>query len=128
MGTLDFYGRKVNLNSSQKLRYIRHLYQLAEEQHALEVKTIRSGTIDDLPHIPDPTLILSDSFCYLSLDTQDEQYTLCIPNKIVISNVFRIFFDDVWNKTTETPQEDRSFTHLLEHILHTIELLSDEEA
>ena len=129
MGTLDFYGHKVYLNSKQKLRYIKHLYELMNQENSIVLKPIHSGTIDDLQHIPDPTLFLSDSYCYMSLETNAPQYNLCIPNKVAISNIFRTFFDDLWDKTELNLDENNphSFLNVMQHIVHSIELMSDDE-
>ncbi len=129
MSTIDFYGKKVHLNSKQKLTYIKYLYELMQTDHHLDVKMVRGGVIDDLQHIPDPTLFLSDSFCYMSLETKTPEYNICIPNKVGINNIFRTFFDDLWDRTEYTLDENHplSFARLLQHILQAIELMSDDE-
>ena len=129
MGTIDFYGRRVHLTSKQKLVYIKYLCDLINQELPIEIKTVRGGVIDDLQHIPDPTLFLSDSYCYMSLDTKTQQYNLCVPNKVAINNIFRTFFDDLWNRTDAMAEDDHpySFTNLLQHILQSIELMSDDE-
>lgn len=128
MGTLDFYGYKVQLNSKQKIRYIKYLYEIIDQKLHLELKTIRGGTVDDLQHIPDSTLLLSDAYCYMSFDTNTPQYNLCVPNKIAISNIFRTFFDNLWDNTNYNIDENTSYSFLnvLKHIIHSIELMSDD--
>lgn len=128
MGTIDFYGKKIHLSASQRLCYIKYLYDLLHQQTHLELKTIRGGIIDDLQHIPNPTLLLSDGSCYMSLDTTTNQYNLCIPNKAGINNIFRTFFDDVWKKadSDEKLGDSHTFLQLLSHMVHSIELMSDE--
>ena len=129
MGTLDFYGHKVYLTINQRLRYIRHLYDIIQNKNQLELKSVRSGMIDDLQHIPDPTLLLSDAYCYMSLDSNTAQYNLTVPNKVGINNIFRTFFDDLWDKIEYNENESNpySFVNLLRHIVHSIELMSDNE-
>ena len=129
MGEVDFYGHKVVLNSNQKLRYIKNLYKMMSNHQHLELKIIRRGIIDDLQHIPDSTLFLSDSCCYMRLETNTSQYNVCLPNKVAISHIFQTFFNDLWDKIPLNTdiEHPRSFINVLKHIIRSIELMSDEE-
>lgn len=125
-GTIDFYGYKVKLTAAQRLRYITYLHELLTQKNSLEIKTVRGGTIDDFQHIPNPTLFLSDSYCYLCLDTITSQYNICVPNKVAINNIFLRFFDDFWEKTEpDEAQGTYSFVTRLLHMSRSIEIMSD---
>lgn len=125
-GMLDFYGYKVQLTSEQRLRYIKHLYSLLTNKYNLEMKTIRGGLITDFQHIPDPTLFLSDSFCYLRLETNTPYYNICVPNKIIINDIFREFFNDIWNgEKYNLVENGNSLVALIQHAIMSIEIMSE---
>lgn len=125
-GMLDFYGYKIQLDSEQRLRYMKHLYTLLTNKYHLEMKTIRGGLITDFQHIPDPTLFLSDSFCYLRLETTTPLYNICVPNKVIINNIFREFFDDIWNgEHYDAVENGNSLVTLIQHAIMSIEIMSE---
>lgn len=125
-GVLDFYGYKVQLTCDQKLRYVKHLYQMIEKRYSLELKTIRGGTITDFQHIPNPTLFLSDTFCYLRLETNNPMYNICVPNKVAVNDIFRQFFDFIWDDQKYNNVGDfKSLLSTIRHAIHSIEIMSE---
>lgn len=124
LGTLDFYGRKIHLTTKQRLRYISYLYEALTSIGSIELRTVKSGVIDDLQHIPSPTLFLSDTFSYMCLETNHSNYTICAPNKAAINHIFLNFFDEFWTKT-ETEQGSTAFLNLLRHILYSIQIIAE---
>ena len=90
------------------------------------MKTIRGGLITDFQHIPDPTLFLSDSFCYLRLETNTPYYNICVPNKIIINDIFREFFNDIWNgEKYNLVENGNSLVALIQHAIMSIEIMSE---
>ena len=95
-GILDFYNSKVQLTPEQRLRCMEYTAKIPEKNPKLRFRILRNGTISDLQHIPNSTLFLSDSFCYMRLIRQGPVNNLSVINKVQVCDLFRKFFDDIW--------------------------------
>lgn len=96
-GMIDLYNTKVYLSPEQRIRCLKYACSLGEKNPKLNFRILRNGLISDLQHIPDPTMFLSDSFCHLRLVRSGPRNNLSIINKVQVCDLFRKFFDDIWN-------------------------------
>lgn len=95
-GELDFFNTKMHLTPQERLTYLTHACSLQERNPGLEVRLLRNGAVSDIQYIPDPTLLLSDTVCYLRLTRTGPVNNISIVNKVPVCDMFRHFFDDVW--------------------------------
>lgn len=95
-GELDFYNVKVNLTPERRLRYLEYAVSLQSGNSGFDLKILRNGAVSDMPHIPNPTLFLSDTMCYLRLVRSGPTNNISVVNKVPVCDMFRRFFQDVW--------------------------------
>ena len=120
-GELDFYGQRIHLSPDQRLRYLKHLKHLSESQNAFEIRVLPNGLLSDYQHIPRPTLFLSDDFSYLRLKKNTDDYNICIPNKIILNQIFTDFYNTTWKSDSCVSPES-----YLTHAIHSVEILKIE--
>ena len=120
-GELDFYGRRIHLTPDQRLRYLKHLKCLYETSAFLQLKILPNGILSDYQHIPRPTLLLADDFSYLRLKKNVPDYNICIPNKLILNQIFTNFYNSIWESDTCIAPD----THLT-HAIHSVEILKAE--
>ena len=124
-GELDFYNEKILLTPEQRLKCMNHILTLMEKNKGLRVKLIHGGLITDFQHIPNPTLFLSDSVCYLRLIKEGPVNNISILNKVTICDIFRSFFNDVWTDGKYSSVENgQSVEKTLRHVMRSVEMLS----
>lgn len=124
-GELDFYNEKITLTPEQRLRYMRHILTSLKKNSDLVMKLIHGGLITDFQHIPNPTLFLSDSVCYLRLVKKGPVNNISILNKVTICDIFRSFFNDIWTDGKYASVENgNSVEKTLFHVMRSVEMLS----
>lgn len=121
-GELDFFGVRISLDASQRLRCLKNLERMMTTLDLLEVRVLPEGLLSDHQHIAHPTLFMSDSMCYLRLKRLTPEYNICIPNKIALDRIFEGFFDNVWNSSLE--QENfLDPASMIRHAIHAVEIM-----
>ena len=121
-GALDFYGYKITLTYEQRLRYMKHLQKLLTEKYNLHLRCIKGKVITDYQHIPNPTILLSDGFCYLRLESHNPTYNISIPNKLVVNDIFHQFFEFIWNGN-EGLSDSRALLEVVQHAIYSLEIM-----
>lgn len=121
-GELDFFGTRISLSVSQRLRCLKNLEHLITQLDLLEVRILPEGLLSDHQHISHPTLFMSDSLCYLRLKRLTPEYNVCIPNKIALNRIFEEFFNSVWNSSLDESGLYNA-TSMIHHAIHTIEIM-----
>ena len=96
-GELDFYGFRIQPTPEQRLRYIKHVDELRQNNEQLDLKVLPNGILSDYQHIPRPTLFHSQDFSYLRFARNTPEYNVCIPNKIILNQIFDEFFTEHLN-------------------------------
>lgn len=122
-GELDFYGVRIQLTPEQRLRYIKHIDELRQNNARLELKILPNGVLSDYQHIPRPTLFLSEDFTYLRFEKNTPEYNVCIPNKIVLNKIFEEFYTELWDSNTCVSPDS-----LIAHSILSMEILQSETA
>lgn len=120
-GELDFYGFRIQLTPEQRLRYIKHVDELRQNNEQLDLKVLPNGILSDYQHIPRPTLFHSQDFSYLRFARNTPEYNVCIPNKIILNQIFDEFFTELWNSDTCVSADS-----LITHSILSIEILQPE--
>lgn len=121
-GELDFFGVRISLTISQRLRCLKNLEQLLNKLDLMHVCVLPEGILSDHQHIPHPTLFISDSLCYLRLKKLTPEYNICIPNKIILDHIFEEFFDDVWDSNIDKNSHN-TVVAMIQHAIHAIEIM-----
>lgn len=127
-GELDFFNRKMTLTLEQRLRCLKHIEHMLSKSSRVEFKILRRGAITDNPLIPDPTLFLSDSLCYLRLVRSGPWNNVSVVNKTPIGDMFRDFFDEIWNSGKQTCQYDKpAIEELVRYVIQmvNVQLMSE---
>lgn len=96
IGMVDFFGTKIKLTPHQRMQCLEHISLLPEKNPNLDFRILRSGSASNLRHIPNPTLFLSDTFCYMRIIRSGPTNNLSIINCPRIGDMFRKYFDDIW--------------------------------
>ena len=122
-GVLDFYGFKITLSYEQRLKYMKHLQTLFIDKYNLSLRTVKGKLITDYQHIPHPTILLSDGFTYLRLESHCPEYNICIPNKLIVNDLFHQLFDYIWNNEVELDQP-HSLLDVVQHAIYSLEIMS----
>ena len=121
-GELDFFGVRMCLNLSQRLRCLKNLEYMATQLEHLDIRVLPEGLLSDHQHIAHPTLFLSDSICYLRLKRFTPEYNICIPNKIALNRIFEEFFYDVWDSNIDKNSHN-TVVAMIQHAIHAIEIM-----
>lgn len=64
---------------------------------------------------------LSQDFSYLRFARNTPEYNVCIPNKIILNQIFDEFFTELWNSDTCVSADS-----LITHSILSIEILQPE--
>lgn len=121
-GELDFFGVRMSLTISQRLRCLKNLEQMLNRLDFMHVCVLPEGLLSDHQHIAHPTLFMSNSMCYLRLKKLTPEYNICIPNKILLHRIFEEFFDDVWNSNVDKNSHN-TVASMLQHAIRAIEIM-----
>lgn len=97
-GELDFFNRKFHLTPEQRTRYLEHAQGLIRSNPKLQMGILKSGSVSDMQHIPAPNLFLSDNMCHMRLKRTSNINHIGIVNKVQVCDMFRTFFDAVWEE------------------------------
>lgn len=112
-GMVDFFNNKVYLSAEQRLQCMRYMATLPEKNPRLNIRILREGTFSDLQHVPNPTLFLSDSACHLRLSRIGPKNNVTVLNKAQVCDMFREFFDDLWNDGKHVYREPAAIADLV---------------
>jgi len=100
----------------------KHLQKLLTEKYNLHLRCIKGKVITDYQHIPNPTILLSDGFCYLRLESHNPTYNICIPNKLVVNDIFHQFFEYIWSHDEEL-SDSQSLLEVVQHAIYSLEIM-----
>ena len=113
-GEVDFFNRKFHLTPEQRLEYLKHAQILLNN---MQVGILKGGSISDIQHIPAPNLFLSDTMCHLRLKRTSTTNQIGIVNKVQVCDMFRTFFDAVWEdprfSVIKDPANIEDFLHYI---------------
>lgn len=121
-GTLDFYNCKMQLTPEQRLQVLDHAMKIPENNPNVQFRILRNGTLSDLQHIPNATLFLSDSFCYMRLARSGPVNCLNVINKVQVCDMFRKFYDDVWDSQTYVDPSPQFAEDLLRYAIQLVKV------
>lgn len=119
-GVIDFYNYKMQLTPSQRLAYLSNSIELCKKNPKLSIRLTRNGTVSDLQHIPHSTLFLSESFCYMRLVRNGLTNTLSVLNKVQLCNMFRKFYDDIWDNEEYVHPDRQCVQDLMQYALQLV--------
>ena len=120
-GELDFFNRKFHLTPEQRLRYLNHARTLTHENPNLQFGLLKSGSVSDIQHIPAPNLFLSDTMCHVRLQRSGHNNLIGIVNKVQLCDMFRTFFDAVWEENRFGAMKDHdSISDFLHYVMQMI--------
>ena len=115
-GEVDFFNRKFHLTPEQRLEYLQYAQVLLNNDR-MQVGILKGGSISDIQHIPAPNLFLSDTMCHLRLKRTSKTNQIGIVNKVQVCDMFRTFFDAVWEdprfSVIKDPANIEDFLHYI---------------
>jgi hypothetical protein len=115
-GEVDFFTRKFHLTPEQRLEYLKHS-QVILSNNRMQIGILKGGSISDIQHIPAPNLFLSDTMCHLRLKRTSTTNQIGIVNKVQVCDMFRTFFDAVWEdprfSVIKDPANIEDFLHYI---------------
>ncbi|MCI5650514.1 MAG: hypothetical protein ACI4EG_09440 [Fusicatenibacter sp.] len=127
-GVLDFYNNQVTLSTDQRLRYIRHIRCLMEQNPRLEIKLVHGDFIRDFQDSVCPNLYMSNNICYLRLENKKYRNNLVMLNGMEIKEMFQKFYQEIWSSRDDVVVEDKTaILDTIHHALMSIEILSKSE-
>ena len=116
-GEMDFYNRKFHLTPDQRLRYLSYAQTLSHENPNLQARILKNGSVSDIQHIPAPNLFLSDTMCHARFKRSGNTNQIGIVNKVQLSDMFRSFFDTIWEEerfaAIRNPESIADFLHYI---------------
>lgn len=121
-GMVDFFNTKVFLTPEQRLRALNYAGDLYNQNPKLSFRYLRDGLLSDFQHIPDPTMLLSDSFCYLRLRRSGPKNNLSIVNKVSVADLLRNFFDAIWEDGHYTEGDTEMVAETLRYAIKMVEV------
>ena len=104
-GEVDFFNRKFHLTPEQRLEYLKHS-QVMLSNNRMQIGILKSGSISDIQHIPAPNLFLSDTMCHMRLKRSGNTNMIGIVNKVQVCDMFRVFFDAIWEDARFSAMKD----------------------
>jgi len=120
-GELDFFNRKFYLTPEQRLQYLTHAKEIHDCNKRQQIKLLKNSSISDIQHIPAPNLFLSDNMCIVRMKRTSSTNNISILNKVQVCDMFRSFFDSVWedkqNALIQNKETMEDFMHYVFHML-----------
>ncbi len=105
-GEIDFFNRKMYLTHEQRIRYLEYLKHLLANRDKVQVRAMPPEAMGDFRATMNPVLFLSDSLCCVRLIRSGEWNNVSIVNRAKVSDMFRQFFDEVWDAPEVMTQSD----------------------
>ena len=121
-GMLDFFNTKVFLTPEQRLKALKYAISLHSQNPQLTMRYLRGGMVSDFQHIPDPNIFLSDGACYLRLSRVGPRNNLSIVNKVHLADMFRRFFDNLWDDHVYTEQNIQALEDTFRYTVQMVEV------
>lgn len=121
-GMLDFFNTKMYLTPEQRIKALRYAVSLYNQNPKLSFRYLRDGALSDMRHIPDPTMCLSDTYCYLRLNRFGPKNNLSVINKVQLADLFRSFFDEVWEDTRVTETDTARISEAFQYAVQMTEV------
>ena len=75
---------------------------LPDKNPGVKCKVLRAGAISDIPHIPDPTVFLTDSMACLRLVRSGAENNMSVVRRMDALEMLHAFFEDVWQENDRT--------------------------
>jgi hypothetical protein len=72
------------------------------------MRILKKGAVSDIQHIPAPSLFLSNTMCHLRMKKSGPVNNIGIINKVQVEDMFRNFFDTIWEEKRFTTVQDRA--------------------
>ncbi len=119
-GTLDFFNTKITLTPEQRLRCLKHASALYDHNPRITIRLLRNNLLSDIQHIPEPSLFLSDTACHLRLVRSGPRNNLSIVNKIPLCDLFRDYFDTLWDSDHYTEKDTHVIGDLFRYAIQMV--------
>lgn len=119
-GELDFFNTKIMLPPHQRMRLLNHCASLYENNSRIGLRILDDSAVSDLPHIPSPSMFLSDSTCYLRLVRPGPTNNLSIVNRNHFSDQLRKAFDLLWESESFTEKDPHVIADIFRHAIQML--------
>ena len=125
---IDFYNYKVYLSVDQRMRYMKHLLSLCENNENLEVRLVYGKFVSDFEYLDNQSDFISDTITCLRLENIGSPNNCMIVNRSDIQKIFERSFEEFWNYGDNVVISDRTaILEYIQHMMHGIHLISQME-
>lgn len=114
-GIVDFFGTKIQVSSSQRLRCLEYIENMLEQNSKLNLYILKNGTATSWHHIPTPSLFLSDTFCYMRITRTGLINTLSILSERTVCDMFRKYYDEIYENQEFTYREQGIIGNVIDY-------------
>lgn len=122
-GIMDFFGRRIVLSPEERLICLEQLSKLVDQGDKVEVKVMKSGNFFGNHQNPGTNMFLSDAWCYLRMQRSGPVKNISLVNKVLVADMFRNFFDAVWEGETYIAVTGREMlSEMLEYAMQMIRM------
>lgn len=119
-GTVNFFNSRIQLTLEQRLQCLNHIAALTDKNPNLVFRILPNRMFSDSQHAPRPTLFLSDSPCYVRLAHCCAADTVSELNQPRVCDLFRNFFDDLWNSESLSDGDGIPLNDLLHYAMQMV--------
>ncbi|MGL5347617.1 MAG: helix-turn-helix domain-containing protein [Peptostreptococcaceae bacterium] len=111
-GKLSFFNTNITLTLEQRQRHIYYMEKLLKENQSINIKLINGNLIEDFKDKENPSAFISKSVNFIKIN-YDEDNSLDREDKYLIvrderlDNIFKIFFQELWECKIGSITKDR---------------------
>ena len=123
-GELEFFNKRIKLTPKQRLRYVKHLYNIIQNCEKTSVRMLYGRLLSDFQFRANQCVFLNSSVSYLSLGDNNKS-CLYVINKSQMKQIFEKFFDGIWEDKNNNNMRDREqILQFLEQIIRQIDIIA----
>ena len=123
-GELEFFNKRIKLTPKQRLRYVKHLYNIIQTCDKISVRMLYGRLLSDYQFHANQCVFLNSSISYLSLGDNNKS-CLYVINKSQMKQIFEKFFDGIWeDKNNDNILDREQILQFLEQIIRQIDIIA----
>lgn len=122
---IDFFDHKISLTLQQRIRYLKYLLELCTEQDTMHFRLIHESPVPDFQYAVTQSIFLSDTFCYMRLNTENGKNNLAVLNHPEMKMIFERFFEIIWSDQDDMSLSDHEeIASFIRQMIHRTEIIA----
>lgn len=121
-GAVDFLGEKVYLTPKQRMRCLEYACTLPENNPNLEFRVLHGRRTLSQPGMSFPTLLLSESICYLRIDHSSSTFNISLLNQKALEKMFCKCFDELWEDPHRVDASYHSTVDMVRYLVQMVQV------